>query len=1140
MDIKSGINYRKNEKPKRKEQKMDEGTTENNNRKSGAKKRKQKQKQQSVVAEVTEPHNKQSETEEAEKEKSKNGDSEKDGKKVNEASKPIPCQSNSHQKDSTVNNSKINNRCCAFFGFTGGTEFLRSLFRTDLGEGAHLLVGQNSKARSAAGSNGTTMIPAMDIQEASSRGAEECVSRLRTDPTNGLSSAEASRRLGFSGFNEFELNEKVSLFGKYLEQFKNPLICLLLASAIVSVLVKQFDDALSIAVAVLIVPIFFSHLLQFSFFEKTLEKLNRLVPPTAHCIRNGRSVTFYARELVPGDLVLLNAGDRVPADVRVIESVQLQLDESSFTGENEARQKMAAALPENAAKFSTNNGTVNGNGGGSIEHMDNIAFMGTLVCAGWGKGIVIGTGPNSKFGEVFMMMQSEESPKTPLQNSMDQLGKQLSLYSFGVIGLIFLLGLIQGRDMLEMFTIGVSLAVAAIPEGLPIVVAVTLAIGVMRMSSRNAVVKKLSAVETLGCVTVICSDKTGTLTKNEMTACIVVASDDTRAEVNASQGFLHSFAFTLTHFSVPVVGFNDSPLSPANGSGGECRLSNGERVVGHSHPAISRVLEIGCVCNNSQLANGTIIGQPTEGALLVLATETQLDISRSYFRRLNEMPFNSDNKWMGVQVEPINRPGEVELMLKGAIDRVLGMCVGYLDNGVAQRPLDVQRREHILHLATGLGQSGLRVIAMACGKDMNSLHYVGLVGIMDPPRSGCRQSIEMVQNAGVSVKMVTGDALETAISIGTRLNIFNSGDNTLSGAQIDELTDMDLERLIRGVSIFYRSSPRHKLRIVKALQNIGEVVAMTGDGVNDAVALKKSDIGVAMGNGTDVSKEAADMVLINDDFSTIKAAIEEGKGIYHNITNFVKFQLSTSVSAISLIAISTLFHFENPLNAMQILWINIIMDGPPAQSLGVERVDADIIRQPPRNVREPLINRSLIISVVTSAAIIIAGTLFVFYKEMAADNEITPRDTTMTFTCFVLFDMWNALSCRSSRKMIWEIGLFSNRMFCLSVFGSLLCQCLVIYFRPLQRIFQTEALTIKDLGFLALLTSSVFVFNEGRKYFHLRGLNNSFKGRVRNSLRLTVNKSSRGLTEEAEDEENVQQLPNNLDDVKAIEEQQSD
>uniref|UniRef100_A0A914I672 P-type Ca(2+) transporter n=1 Tax=Globodera rostochiensis TaxID=31243 RepID=A0A914I672_GLORO len=954
------------------------------------------------------------------------------------------------------------NNCWTTFGGSAGSGgggsggFLRSLLRKGLDESAHLLGVRRGKAATAGlvDINGTAMMSALNIHEASSRSAEDCITRLRTDPTNGLSTAEASRRLNFSGFNEFELKKEESMMGKYLEQFKNPLICLLLASAIVSVLMKQYDDALSIAVAVLIRWL-------------------------SHCIRDGRSVTFYARELVPGDLVLLNAGDRVPADVRVIEAVQLQLDESSFTGENEAREKLAGALPENAVKLAVNNGTAqingNGGGGGSIENMDNIAFMGTLVCAGRGKGIVIGTGANSMFGEVFLMMQSEESPKTPLQNSMDQLGKQLSLYSFGVIGLIFVVGLIQGRDMLEMFTIGVSLAVAAIPEGLPIVVAVTLAIGVMRMGNRNAVVKKLSAVETLGCVTVICSDKTGTLTKNEMTACIVVAADDTRAEV-------------------PVTGFNDSPRSGnddgdgVGDSSGECRLMSGERVLGHSHSAISRVVEIGCVCNNCHLANGTVIGQPTEGALMVLARETQLDISRSYFRRLNEMPFSSDTKWMGVQVEPNSRPGEVELMLKGAIDRVLQMCVGYLDNGVTQRPLTAQRREQILHLANGLGQSGLRVIGMACGKDMYSLYYAGLVGIMDPPRPGCRQSIETVQDAGVSVKMVTGDALETAISIGSRLNIFSSGDNTLSGSQIDELSDMELERLIRGVSIFYRSSPRHKLRIVKALQNIGEVVAMTGDGVNDAVALKKSDIGVAMGNGTDVSKEAADMVLINDDFSTIKAAIEEGKGIYHNITNFVTFQLSTSVSAIALIAISTLFHFENPLNAMQILWINIIMDGPPAQSLGVERVDADIIRQPPRNVREPLINRSLIISILSSAAIIIAGTLFVFYKEMAADNEITPRDTTMTFTCFVLFDMWNALSCRSSRKMIWEIGLFSNPMFCLSVFGSLLCQCLVIYFAPLQRIFQTEALTVYDLVFLTLLTSTVFVFNEGKKYLLLRRL----------------------------------------------------
>uniref|UniRef100_A0A914LZI5 Calcium-transporting ATPase n=1 Tax=Meloidogyne incognita TaxID=6306 RepID=A0A914LZI5_MELIC len=907
------------------------------------------------------------------------------------------------------------------------------------------------------------MIQALDVYTASSSSTEECIAKLRADPENGLSQAEATRRLGFSGYNEFEVKKSESLLGKYFEQFKNPLICLLLSSAIVSTVMKQFDDALSITVAVMIVVTV--GFVQEYRSEKTLEKLNRLVPPTAHCIRDGKSVTFYAKELVPGDLVLLNTGDRVPADVRILESIQLQIDESSFTGENEARYKHSNLIPANSRTPHVNGIIVNGHCNiecdGGIEHLDNIAFMGTLVCSGRGKGVVIGTGANSKFGEVFQLMQSEESPKTPLQNSMDQLGKQLSFYSLGVIGLIFFIGLIQGRPAMDMFTIGVSLAVAAIPEGLPIVVAVTLAIGVMRMGNRNAVVKKLSAVETLGCVTVICSDKTGTLTKNMMTACVVIAADDCQAEVTGT-------------------GYDPSD--------GDCRLQNGELVSGSErHPSIACVIEIGCICNNAQLANGTVIGQPTEGALMVLAMKTNMDTLCNNIRRLHEIPFTSDSKWMAVQVEQLNKPGEVETLVKGAIDRILDICIGYLDNGNIKMQMTKEKYDQIIQTASGLGQSGLRVIGMARGSDMRSLYYAGLVGILDPPRPGCRQSIEIVQSAGVSVKMVTGDGLETATSIGIRLGLHKQNDNCLSGPQIDDLKDSELEQLIQSVTIFYRASPRHKLRIVKALQNIGEVVAMTGDGVNDAVALKKSDIGVAMGeSGTDVCKEAADMVLINDDFSTIKAAIEEGKGIYHNITNFVKFQLSTSVAALSLIAISTIFHFENPLNAMQILWINIIMDGPPAQSLGVENVDADIIKQPPRNVREPLINRSLIISIISSAAIIISGTLFVFYKEMAADNKITPRDTTMTFTCFVLFDMWNALSCRSSRKMIWEIGLFGNRMFCLALVGSLLCQLAVIYFKPLQHIFQTEALTIFDLLFLLLLSSTVFFFNETKKFIQLQ------------------------------------------------------
>ncbi|VDN01143.1 unnamed protein product, partial [Thelazia callipaeda] len=847
------------------------------------------------------------------------------------------------------------------------------------------------------------------IHQLTSNQRKECADLLRTDIKRGLSTSEVVGRQKYNGYNEFDIQDHDHVWKKYLDQFKNPLIILLLASAAISLLMGQSEDAISITVAIVIVVTV--GFVQEYRSEKTLEHLNKLVPPTCHTIRDDREVQFLARELVPGDIVLLNVGDRIPADLRLFEALDLQVDESSFTGELEPRHKYVKSFANSSE---------------NVDHIDNVVYMGTLVRGGRGKGIVIGTGANTRFGEVFKMMQAEEAPKTPLQNSMDYLGKQLSLYSFVIIIVIFFIGLFQGRDTLEMFRIAVSLAVAAIPEGLPIVVAVTLAIGVIRMAARRAVVKKLPAVEALGCVTVICSDKTGTLTKNEMTAVTIVSADGQVADVLG------------TGYSL---------------EGGMCTV-RGERVIGHSHPSISRIIEIGCICNNAILSEGILIGQPTEGALLVLGMKTRLDEQAKFYKRIKEIPFSSETKWMAVQCE------HVQLLVKGALDCVLEMCTGYLENGTSGVKFNSIVKERIIETSHNLGSQGLRVIALACGTEQE-LYYAGMVGIVDPARPGVAESIEIVQSAGVKVKMVTGDAMETACSIGSRLNLFKEGDVCLSGPEIDRMSDLDLERVIKAVTIFYRSSPMHKLRIVKALQNVGDVVAMTGDGVNDVVALKKADIGIAMGStGTDVCKEAADMILTDDDFYTIRAAIEEGKGIYHNITNFVRFQLSTSVAALSLIAISTLFEFENPLNAMQILWINIIMDGPPAQSLGVEPVDRDIIRQPPRNVRQPMINNALITNILISAAIIIAGTLTVFYKEMTIDNEVTPRDTTMTFTCFVLFDMWNALACRSSRKMIWEIGLFRNRMFCFAVLGSLLCQLAVIYFPPLQRIFQTEALNL--------------------------------------------------------------------------------
>ncbi|XP_046544121.1 calcium-transporting ATPase type 2C member 1-like [Haliotis rubra] len=879
-----------------------------------------------------------------------------------------------------------------------------------------------------------TLLRSTDV---SCMSVEEVQEACRTHLQAGLSDEEAKRRQTMYGPNDFEIAKEEPLWRKFLGQFNNPLILLLLASAVVSVFMRQFDDAVSITVAILIVSTV--AFIQEYRSEKSLEALTKLVPPQCHCVRNGKTETFLARELVPGDIVDLSIGDRVPADIRLFEAVDMSIDESSFTGE---------PCPLNKTIATQNKKTTNG-----ISDKKNIAFMGTLVQTGRGKGIVTGTGLNSEFGEIFKMMQGEESPKTPLQISMDLLGKQLSFYSFLIIGIIMLLGWIQGRGILDMFTIGVSLAVAAIPEGLPIVVTVTLAIGVIRMAKQKAIVKKLPVVETLGCVNVVCSDKTGTLTKNEMTVTHICSAD---GEAGRGDG----------------VGYNADGVV----------LCDNEEVKPESHPSISKVVEVGCVCNNAELSMAGLRGQPTEGALIAVSLKMHMHSVRDNFHRVQEWPFNSETKYMAVKCRPrYGQNTEAVFFVKGALEHVLRQSTLYYYNG-ATLPIAEKHRDSYFNQAAGLGSAGLRVLAMAYGTDMNKLVFVGMVGMIDPPREGVREAIWTLTGGGVSIKMLTGDSEETAKAVGARLGLYAAGASSLSGNEIDQMDPGQLKRVIPEVCVFYRVTPRHKLKIVRALQDNGLVVGMTGDGVNDAVALKSAEIGISMGkSGTDVSKEAADMILVDDDFSTILSAIEEGKGIFYNIKNFVRFQLSTSIAALSLITLSTVMRLPNPLNAMQILWINIIMDGPPAQSLGVEPVDHDVIRKPPRRVQDPIITRGLIAQILVSAFIIVSGTLWVFWREMS-DNKITPRDTTMTFTCFVFFDMFNALSCRSQTKSIFQVGFLTNKVFLVAVGGSIIGQLLVIYFPPLQAVFQTEALHATDFLFLIALTSSVFVVSEIRKF----------------------------------------------------------
>ncbi|KAJ8713681.1 hypothetical protein PYW07_014051 [Mythimna separata] len=867
---------------------------------------------------------------------------------------------------------------------------------------------------------------------------EEVAERLNVDVRRGLSWREANDRMNFVGPNEFQVKEQEPLWKKYIEQFQNPLILLLLGSAVVSVCMRQFDDAISITVAIMIVVTV--AFVQEYRSEKSLEELNKLVPPSCNCLREGSLEHFLARNLVPGDIVHLNVGDRVPADLRLYDSTDLAIDESSFTGETEPAVK--SVLPNKAAA-----GRVN---------KDNIAFMGTLVRCGNAKGIVVSTGERSEFGDIFRMMQAEEAPKTPLQKSMDTLGAQLSLYSFCIIGFIMVTGWLQGKALQDMFTISVSLAVAAIPEGLPIVVTVTLALGVMRMAKRNAIVKKLPTVETLGCVNVICSDKTGTLTKNEMTVTTISTSGGHIAEVTGT-------------------GYNacgDIQLRAYKG-----------RDLDVARMAVNTMLEVGVLCNNATVRDEVLYGQPTEGALLAVALKHGMHDVRDQYTRLHEIPFSSETKMMVVKCAPKFSDGKLkeEVFVKGAIEKVLPLCTQYVDSSGNYAPMTKDKQNDFLGEAYNIARMGLRIIALCRGARLEALTYTGVCGVCDPPRDGVRDAVATLARASVDVKMVTGDARPTALAVAQMVGLDVLHSQSLAGDQLDAMTDEELDRMIDTVSVFYRVTPKHKLAIVKSLQRVGNIVGMTGDGVNDGVALKRADIGIAMGrNGTDVCKEAADMILVDDDFATIIAAIEEGKCIFYNIRNFVRFQLSTSIAALSLIALATLMGIPNPLNAMQILWINIIMDGPPAQSLGVEPVDHTVLRRRPRDTTRRIISRALLLNVLLSAAIIIAGTLWVFNREMS-DNKITPRDTTMTFTCFVLFDMFNALSCRSQTKSIFEVGFFSNKMFLVAVTLSLVGQMLVIYFPPLQRVFQTEALTGHDIIFLICLTSSVFIVSEVKK-----------------------------------------------------------
>ncbi|CAK7267214.1 High affinity Ca2+/Mn2+ P-type ATPase-like protein [Sporothrix epigloea] len=1003
----------------------------------------------------------------------------------------------------------------------------------------------------------------------------ETAHRLQTSLTHGLTPAEGIARLR-DGANQIPHEPPEPLWLRFLGQFKEPLIILLLVSAGASVIVGNTSDAISITVAVtIVVTVGF---VQEYRSEKSIEALNHLVPDHAHLIRTApkeffssnrgdpqapldprlqlsdndtpsgtvtpteeviqaTSTKVLAQQLVPGDLVLFTTGDRIPADIRVTKAVDLTIDASNLTGENEPvrltaevrsgikRSFLPLAGPTSGSSLSLPYPSPTGDGpGGSLSassgkhHSDkNIAYMGTLVKSGHGQGIVYATGGNTHFGTISLSVSSTESPRSPLQLSMDELGAQLSKFSFVVIGLISLIGWLQGKGLLDIFTISISLAVAAIPEGLPIIVTVTLALGVHRMAGRNAIVRKMPKVETLGSVNVVCTDKTGTLTMNHMTVTklwyfgrpkpldVDADADEDMSETEPAD------AATTRLLRIGNIA-NNARLSKrylGNGAGARAVLSSTLNQDDGPH-SVSRW-----------------VGQPTDVAVMDLVDRyKEHDVRDAIGPRVMETPFSSERKWMGVTIgSSEGGSGKEVAYVKGALDRVLESCDTYVSEDGRDFVMDGKRKQEALDEADKLASQGLRVIAFASGpvnsrssksraasaevsknghvhaafsdEPYKGLAFAGLMGMSDPPRPGVGRSIRKLTRGGVKVIMITGDAETTALAIGHQLGMSIARPvehasnqvavrSVLRGEDVEALSEEDLAQVMQQTTIFARTNPDHKMKIIRALQARGDIVAMTGDGVNDAPALKKADIGIAMGrHGTDVAKEAADMILTDDDFSTILHAIEEGKGIFNNIQNFLTFQLSTSAAGLSLVLLCTCLGFKSPLNAMQILWINIIMDGPPAQSLGVEAVDRDVMKRPPRKRNDPVLTRALIHRVAQSAFIIMFGTMLVYRREMLDGDVVNRRDTTMTFTCFVLFDMFNALTCRSESKSVLrgEVGLFTNTLFNWAVSLSLAGQLLVIYFPWLQEVFQTEALGLGDLFKLLILCSTVFWADEARKWY---------------------------------------------------------
>lgn len=863
------------------------------------------------------------------------------------------------------------------------------------------------------------------------RQAADVIHEMNSRKT-GLTSEEADRRLQETGINELQKKKGRGITSIFFDQFKDLFIVVLLAAAAISFLLGERLDAYIIGIIVVLNAIL--GLAQEYKAEKAIERLQELASPVATVVRNDEVKDIPAKNIVPGDIIVLESGDFVPADGRLFESSYLKVDEASLTGESVPSTKVTEILPESP-----------------LADRENMAYLGTSVTDGRGKMVVTATGMDTEMGKIAEEIQTMEMEKTPLQEKLEHFSRYLTAGIGGFCVLIFVLGILRGVEIFDMFLTAVSLAVAAIPEGLPAIVTIVLALGVQRMIKQNALIRRLRAVETLGSATIICSDKTGTITRNEMMV---------------SKIYVNNTVYSVTGSGYKDTGEfykNSEPVEPDN--------------------ALNLILKIGCLCNDASITDGEVVGDPTEGALLISGAKAGMDKKEleEKYERLKEIPFSSERKRMTTIHD---KQEEYAVYVKGAPDVVLDLCTHILIDGTPKK-LTEKKKKEVLSVYDDMASQALRALAMAykyCDtvpsedEIETNLIFVGIQGMRDEPRTEVKDAIKTCNKAGITSMMITGDFKATAVAIAKEVGIFGKA---ITGQELEDMSPSELKDEIEDIAVVARVSPAHKTKIVSALKEKGHIVAMTGDGVNDAPSLKKADIGVAMGiTGTDVAKEAADMVLTDDNFASIVKAVQEGRHIFDNIVKFIYFLLCCNVGEIFVLFFAILLNLPRPLIPIQILWINLVTDGFPALALGVDPEEEGIMERNPRDPEESIFSkgrgRRIIEMGITMSIIVLAG--FFFF------GEGTDHARTFAFSSLVFVQLFHTFNARSEDKSIFEVGIFSNMWLVGAILLSVGLHVMVVYTPVLQPLFGTVALKGTDWIVILLLGSIILIMGEVRKW----------------------------------------------------------